>query len=208
MADEREKKRSGGKNIWAGVVSALDPVLRRAAQKLASKVPTDSPLRSEITEMAIGVVKGFTEAISDSLPIPLKIAVEKATDFGDFFSGALGGKTPKTSQTMEDWMQKFFTDAGLRLRKAPNAKTEFEKLKLEFQLRQELLNMIKKTQPKTEESKPIPSTNWAEEWEKFKNSWFFGKAKEIMSETSEIDRKVANHIQEWRNRQTWVRRGR
>ena len=193
--DSKNQGRKGGsEKIWAGVAGALDPLLRKAAQRIAAKVPEDSILRSEILETAVGVVKGLAEAISAPLPPSLKVMVEKATDFSDFFAGALGGVA---GPAVEDWMKKFFTESGKRLREAQDPLAEFEKAKLEFKLRGELLELINQSVPKKEPLKPL---DWRDGWK-----WLDEKAKktEEFASKAEVNTKLESVLERTR---AWARK--
>ena len=151
---ERDKK----KELLAALVGLVDPWLREKAQKTASKVPEDSPLRNKLVEAALGSLKGLIEAWAEKLPPVAATAVEKATDFSDFLAGALGSNAP----AVENHLQEFITDAFRRLREAENPTVEFEKIKLEFGMRQQLLELVQQSQKKESEPKDKPTT-WAAE---------------------------------------------
>lgn len=161
------------KEFWGAAVGALDPVLKNWAQGLAKKVPANSFLRSDFFGVAQGVIKGLIESLAEKLPVSTAVAVEKAIDFSDFFSGALGGASEKEKKEVtEDWMKKFFVDAGWRLKKARDLQEEFKRIKMEFELRYELIKLMEATQQKpssasVEQTQQTSEINWKEEWEKF-----------------------------------------
>jgi hypothetical protein len=77
-------------------------------------------------------------------------------------------------------MAKFFNEAGPRLEKAADRRQEFENIKLEFELRRELLKLIeeasKPPEPEPTKVQPTePSWNW-EKWQKkfsdFAEKWY------------------------------------
>lgn len=123
------------KKLLAGTLGAFDPILRRWAQGLASRIPEKSIARSTWFESALGVLKGFIEASADALPPAAWATIEKATDFGDFFAGALGSKS---QPTIEHWMQSFLSEAIERLRLAENPEAESKNLERELELRLKL----------------------------------------------------------------------
>lgn len=164
------------KQVYSTVAGAFDPILRNWAQKIAATVPQGSGLRSDIFQSALGALKGLVEVISEKLPSWAAVLIEKGTDLGDFFTGALGGQEEKkvATEIVDGWMEKFFNEATGRLAKADDVQKEFEKIKLEFGLRGQLLKMIEeaaKAEPKKGEE-PAPKIgfkfNWKEWKEKFK----------------------------------------
>lgn len=155
------------KKLWGATAGLADPILREWAQKLASSIPEHSPLRSRALEAAIAVLKGFIEASADELPSGFWAAVEKATDFSDFFAGALGAKKDNFMVIADNWMKEFLDDAKNRLLKTRSRETELESIKTELELRKNLLEAIKKA----EEEKNQPSSWIRETLEKFKKEW-------------------------------------
>lgn len=166
------------KEFWGAAVGALDPVLKNWAQGLAKKVPTNSFLRSDFFGIAQGMIKGLIESLAEKLPAGTAVAVEKAIDFSDFFAGALGGASEKEKKEVkgatEDWMKKFFVDSSWRLKKARDPQEEFKRIKVEFELRCELLKLIEAAvQPKPSDSESVGQTqqtseaNWKEKWQEF-----------------------------------------
>lgn len=132
------------KTLWSAVVGLFDPELRKLARELAALVPESSALRTEAIERAIGSLKGLIEAKAEKLSPAAGVAVEKFTDLHDFFMGALGSR-PELD--LDKWTREVLTEAGPRLRNAQNPATEMERIKLEFKLRKELAEMIRKELP-------------------------------------------------------------
>lgn len=124
--------------LLAALAGLADPLIRQAAQKLASRVSPQNPLNSETVEAALGALKGMVEAAASRLQPPLEIAVEKATDFADFFAGALG----VTQLSTEKWGDKFLENSRERLRTAADPRAELEKIKLELELLNELATLL------------------------------------------------------------------
>ena len=135
--DEARKKQ-----VVAAIAGLLDPWLRQKAQEAAGMVSENSVLRNKSVETVLGSLKGFIEAWAEKLPPAAATAIEKATDFGDFFAGALDSGTPAA----ETWLKEFITDAFRRLEKTGNPETELEKIKREFEIKQELSRFIKQEQ--------------------------------------------------------------
>ncbi len=158
------------KKFWGATIGAIDPLLKKLAQDLAKKVPAGSPLRSEIFGVVEGITKGFIESLTGKLPPAAAMAVEKATDFSDFFSGALGSAPEKEKKAAtEDWMNKFFIDAGFRLKRAKDPRDEFKRIKVEFELRCELIKLIETTQ--TKPPAPALAISWQEMFAKWKKQF-------------------------------------
>ena len=132
------------KTVWAVIAGLADPNLKKLAQELAAVVPATSGLRDETFERIVGSLKGLIEAKAEKLSPAAGVAVEKVTDFFDFFSGALG---PKSDLDLDNWAKEVLTEAGPRLRSAPDPAAELERVKLEFKLRRELVEMIRKELP-------------------------------------------------------------
>ncbi len=160
------------KEFLGAAIGALDPVLKNWAQKLAKKIPTNSYLRSDLFGVAQGVVKGFVESMAEKLPPTAAIAVEKAIDFSDFFTGALGGASEKEKKgAVEDWMDEFFNDAKWRLKKSKDPKAEAERMKIEFECRLALLKLIEDAKPKPKlevKTEPVDEPiDWQKKWKSF-----------------------------------------
>lgn len=135
---------SKNKTMWSAVAGLFDPELRKLAQELAALVPESSALRSEAVERAIGSLKGLIEARAEKFSPVAGTAVEKATDFHDLFMGALGSR-PELN--LDKWAREVLTEAGARLKNAQDPAAEMERIKLEFKLRKELADMIRKEIP-------------------------------------------------------------
>ncbi len=142
------------KTMLAVIAGIVDPVLKKWAQQLAALVPEHSAVRTEIFESVIGAFKGFIETKAEQLSPVAGVAVEKATDFGDFFSGALGSP----GLDLEKWASEVLNDAGERLRNAEDPAAELERIKLELKLRKELVEIIKAELP----SSPQSIVDWQE----------------------------------------------
>lgn len=126
----------------SGALGMLDPLLNKLARGLADAVPPESPLRRARAELALGVVKGFVEAFAANTATPIALIVEKVTDFGDFFSGALGVTTQLRSTTVSSWIDSFLKDARERFAHSPDPRAEIEKLLAELELRELLLKRV------------------------------------------------------------------
>ena len=147
MAEKQAKKQ-----ISAGLLGLLDPLIRRAAQELAPKIPGDSILRAQKFETFFGAVKGFAEAWSEKYPAVISALIEKLTDFLDFLSVAIAD--PEHRQSVAKWLDSFLEESGERLRNSSDPEKEFEKIKLELKLRKELYETAHKKPTDTPKEKP------------------------------------------------------
>ena len=132
------------KPILAALAGFFDPSLRELAQKLAASIPENSPLKHQSLESALGALKGLVETLAEQLPPVAGVMVEKATDFSDFLAGALNHR-PELN--LEKWASEVLKDAGERLRKAQDPTAELERIKLELQLRKQLVELVRKEMP-------------------------------------------------------------
>ncbi len=178
--------RNNQKAILAVLAGIADPVLKKWAQQLAALVPEHSIWRNEAFESAIGAFKGFVETKAEGFSPAAGVAVEKATDFSDFLAGALGAKP---GLNLDNWASEVLKDAGERLKNAANPAAELERIKLELKLRKELVELVKAEQPPT----PNPPGE---------------KLSKLVETFQTADKNVAEKIETWRKRQTWVKRGR
>lgn len=134
--------------LISGTAGLIDPWLNKLARELASRVPHKSALRSVYAELALGVVKGFVEAFSANRGISLSVLAEKVTDFGDFFSGALGVTTYESKQLFYDWNETFFAEAIKRFSNAKLSEDELKLIKSELELRKVFIQSIQSKEGK------------------------------------------------------------
>lgn len=179
------------------LLSVLDPELRKVAQKWWATIPDDSPLKGELFERVFGVFKGWAETKAKGMG-PFGDVVEKLTDVGDF---AVRG--PKGIKAVQDWMDKFYAEAAKRLEKAADPRAELEKIKLEFELRQELLKTIEEVR---KAAKPAESEKVSIDWSKIQNqyeSFLLASARftaKAVNQAEKADRQVAcqfNRFADW-----------
>lgn len=187
MAD-KGKGRSGFLNLNT-LLSVLDPELRKVAQKWWATIPDDSPLKGELFERVFGVFKGWAETKARGMG-PLGDVVEKLTDVGDF---AVRG--PKGVKAAQDWMSRFYAEAAKRIEKAADPKAELEKVKLEFELRRELLKVIDEARKAAEPARPEKvSIDWNKIQDQYRT--FLGGASKFaakaVNQTEKIDPWAAN----------------
>lgn len=121
-----------GKQISAGLLGLLDPLIRKWAQELAPKIPGDSILRTQTFETFFGAFKGFAEAWSERYPAIVSALIEKLTDFEDFLSVAIAN--PEHRQSTVKWLDCFLEESGERLKNASDPQKEFERINLELEL--------------------------------------------------------------------------
>lgn len=145
--------RNNQKTVLAIVAGVADPVLKKWAQKLAISIPEQSSLRTEAFESVIGAFKGFIETEAEKLSPTAGVIIEKATDFSDFLSGALG---PQAGFNLEKWASEILNEAGQRLQESKDPTAELERIKLELKLKKQLVEIIKQELPPT----PLPTVDW------------------------------------------------
>jgi hypothetical protein len=84
MASKQTKKQ-----IAAGALGLLDPIIRKWAQEIAATIPQNSVMRTQTFESIVGAIKGYLEGYAERYPALVLALVEKATDFEDFLTVAL-----------------------------------------------------------------------------------------------------------------------
>ena len=131
MAEKQKEKQ-----ITAGLLGLLDPIIRQSAEKLASKISGDSILRTKAFETIFGAVKGFVEAYAEKYPALASASVEKVTDFLDFLSVAIAN--PEHRQSAVKWLDGFLEESGERLKNAQDPQQEFDRINQELELRKKL----------------------------------------------------------------------
>lgn len=188
MAD---KRRSALFNLNT-LLSVWDPEFRKWAQEKWSRIPDGHFLKSVPFERGFGVFKGWAEKKSGSLSWPLGDVVEKLTDIGDFaIRGTKGAK-----DTAHDWMDRFYGEASKRIEKAPDPEAELEKIKLEFELRRELLKVIEEARKAAEPAKPEKVSI---DWSKIQNQYeafMLASAKFAAKAVNQAD-KTAKETDKW-----------
>lgn len=151
---EPEKKKTDGRFLQSAV-GALDRPLRQAAEKLARSISKTSWVWSASTETVAGVMRGFLEAVAKTLPSGWDIALEKITDFIDFFYGAgshekLGVAAPAPAVN-QNWVSFFFEAAQKRVRETQDPAKESERIIAEFEELAKILQRIDEVmKPKAE----------------------------------------------------------
>ncbi|MBI4993572.1 hypothetical protein HZC33_01250 [Candidatus Wolfebacteria bacterium] len=165
--------------LFGGLVGILDPEIRKLAEKMVEGVPKNSFFRSEKFERILGIFKGWLESKSKGKSPGMAMAIEKFTDFLNFVGVSLsvktcndagsGKKEKKVVEIADDWMSSFFKEASDRIAKSSDPKTEFARLKEEFELRLQILELVKKAQEEAqskqevfEPAEPRPEKSWDE----------------------------------------------
>ena len=190
--DEKKKSVDALGKLAKALVGAADRPLRIGADKLAESVPRSSWLRSSTAEFVFGIIRQFLEELGSDLPTTARIAVEKTTDFGDFLASALYRKDPKEiAKALEDWKQKFFNEAVERMAKATDPQAEFDRLKKEFNLREEIQKLIEDSAPTPQLSQPPVGKSWKESWKEFETRF-----NQIDTATARVLRNVRSRLAE------------
>jgi len=189
----------GKKNVYAILSGLLEVPLRRLAQRLATSIPANSTLRSQYFETAMGIIKQLVEEYAATLSPGLKTTVERATDFGDFFTGALGsergrvGAIPEPTAEFKGWMKEFYNDAlrALYTAKEYHLEEELEWLKNGFDIRLALEKYMREAISPKEPTQQVQPFDW-EQWGKR-----FGGLREKLRGK---DKSAAEAINKWRAR--------
>lgn len=165
MADEKKGGSKGGSALgWNFILSVLlNPLLQSKADEWAKNLPADHQLRKLLTsflgERGFAGLNALLEEGGVKNPL-LKALLEKASDFGDFYTQSL--KSSETSgPRAADWKDQFLKSAGDRLTKAADPAAELARINVEFQARLELEKTVNKTRPASTPKPTSKSPDWA-----------------------------------------------
>lgn len=174
------------------LLSIWDPEFQKLAQEGWSRIPDGHFLKSVPFQRAFGVFKGWAEKRSSAMPWPIGDVVEKLTDIGDFaIRGSKGAK-----ETPHDWMDRFYAEATKRLEKAADPRAELEKIKLEFELRQELLKDVEEARKAAEPAEPERvSIDWSKVQSQYE-SFLVASAKFTAKVVNQAE-KAAEAVDDW-----------
>lgn len=202
MADKVDKvKGTAGFLNLNTLLSVLDPESRKLAQAWWASIPDDSPLKSELFERVFGVFKAWAETKAKGMG-PIGDVIEKLTDIGDF-----AVRSPKMDvKSSQAWMDRFFAEAGKRLEKSSKPRKEAEKIKIEFELRRDLLKVIEEARNATAGTKKgTPSIDWGKMQDRFEGVLVgFAKAHGVVvRESKKADQKLAHELNRFAD---WMRR--
>ncbi|MEK7579791.1 MAG: hypothetical protein AAB469_01195 [Patescibacteria group bacterium] len=188
MADK--SKGAGFLNLNT-LLSVLDPESRRLAQTWWVSLPDDSPLKSELFERVFGVFKAWAETRAKGMG-PIGDVIEKLTDIGDF--AVRGGS--KSVKAAHDWIDRFYSEAAKRIEKAADPKAELGKIKLEFELRRDLLKSIEEARKAAEPAKPEKvSFDWSKIQEQYE-SFLLASARFTAKAVNQVE-DTAKDIDQW-----------
>lgn len=148
------------------ILSVWDKEAREIIHRIAAGVPENSVLRSGSFVRVFDVIR---QMIGETDIGPLKPLIEKLVDYGDKFSDELsgheteGGERPKVEAALQGWMNKFFAEAGPRLKDATDKEAEYANLEAEWNARMKLLALMeeaaaayaKSKEPPKEPPKPV-----------------------------------------------------
>jgi hypothetical protein len=211
------------RDFWNEIISALDPELRELAERIIARIPESSILRSHLAERALGVLKSMAERRAKKMRPFTGAVVEKATDLFDFATPSLFGKVKGPSPAaLRGWMNQFFNEASKRMAQAQDPQETFNRLQQEFELRQKLIKMLEQA-AKAEEAakaakKPAAPIDWGARfqllrqeakarWASF-TTWAQASWQAADPVAAEGIYWAAAHMQDWRQRQGWIRRRR
>lgn len=231
MAEEKKKDRGNVREWLNPLASMFDRELRQGAERLASAVPKDSPLRrSHLAERAFGAVASIVERLGKGRGPVVELVSEKSSDFMDRFSSALFGKEGKQKEAAvaaSGW----FNEATKRMSRARDPQWMFNRLQQEFELRRKLIQMLEQAAKeaeeatKAEERPAAPPIDWAERFRKLReeaeahwarfSAWAQAGWQISKPKLQEADVQAAEQIfwgtarlEDWRRRQRWIRRRR
>lgn len=170
-------KKAGKKSLAEGlvediVISGIDEILAIAAEALASIVPKNNTLvDSLLARYLFTFLKNQLEEKGDQMSPILRTAMERVTKTLDVFRGArgagAGSKGKEAGQKVSGWFDAFFREASKRLAKAPDPNAEMARLRLEFQLRTQLLQLFQQWEAQQQAAQqqaaqqPGPEFDWS-----------------------------------------------
>lgn len=137
------------KKLLAGVAGLFDPKIIKLAQEIAEKIPEGSFFRSNLSEHLLGVLRGIVETHAESFSTPTSVVVEKLGNFSGFLSAILTKTKGKTKEG--ELLQVFLAETLQRLRSAENPQKEFERIKEELTLFNQIIQLA---HPQKESSSP------------------------------------------------------
>lgn len=120
------------KLVWNVLFSFIDPFVADAMARVAKRIPMESRVREKASGIALGVLKSVVETLTEGRSPLVAALVEKATDAGDFFTGAL--HATNLEQPIRD-IATWFQESRDRLVERRTKTTNDDELKLiEFEL--------------------------------------------------------------------------
>ncbi|MEK7564746.1 MAG: hypothetical protein AAB501_00715 [Patescibacteria group bacterium] len=134
----------------AGMAGLFDPASIKRIQELAEKIPEGSLLRSNLAEYISGVLRGIVETHAEKFSNTSSVVVKKLGDFSGFLSTVLA--QTKSNTTKQDLLQNFLAQILERLRSAEDPQKEFEKIKGEITLFNQIMELA---YPKVESASPV-----------------------------------------------------
>lgn len=165
-----EKEKGDTANV---LISFFDSRVADYLRKRVAPMTPDWMRSSEVRQLA-GPFRALIEVFTGDKHWLIKTFGEKVgSDYLDMLFTILGGEPEKTAdggKKATGRLADFFTYADNRLREADSPEAEWERLKVQFRLRQELevmieeaLNAAEHQVPETEEPEREP-TNWDAVW--------------------------------------------
>ncbi len=198
------------KELMNAIVSGFDPEVAGWLEKLVSRIPPDSPLRSKLVDRALGVAKSLIESQSERRGPVVGLVGEKLTDYLDFSRSGLFGKGPKkateyvTGADLTAWMDRFFPYAEKRLAEADDPEQEKERLEKEFQARKDMFDILQEARKAahaaraaevTDVVESVASVDWNAKWDSVKAA-----ASRLGDEYHRRDTQMADALTRFRQR--------
>lgn len=137
------------KKWLAGMAGLFDPALIGFAKEIAEKIPEENLLRSNLAESLLGALRGIVEVHAEKFSGASSVAVEKLSNLSGFISAVLTRTKGKT--TKQDLLKDFLAQTLERLRMAEDPQKEFEKIKEEITLFNQIMKVA---YPEIESSSP------------------------------------------------------
>lgn len=183
--------------MFGAIVSMFNPEIGRAAEAVAKSVlaslPEDSFLRRIPVERLVGALTGFAENAKKRRGPVGRVLMEKGVDFAEFFGRAFSGRGDQTTaKVSHDWINRFYDEAAKRVQKSADPESELEQIKLEFELRYDLLRTIEELRKQAEPKKEVTPIDWQEMQDRFEK-FLVGLAKrggDVVRESKKTARKV------------------
>src|SRR3989344_1389446 len=131
------------KELLAATSGALDPDLQNLAIQLANQLPQDSVLRKDWTRRVLGILRTYTERMADKYQEPGPIVGDIFSSFVNSLSIALGHPlSAKAEVEASGWLDAFMKESIQRLKTATDPRAEMDKIKLELEMRRELISLV------------------------------------------------------------------
>lgn len=130
------------KDFLLALAGLFDTFLLDGAEAMARKTSDGSPLNKRAVESLVGSIKGLAEAYAEKMPTLTSVLVEKATDFADFYHGALRTREQAPKAIFGEWVLQSLRNAEARLAASEVPEEMAQRLRLEVQCLKELQKVL------------------------------------------------------------------